>query len=318
MSDHTAPSPPAAQTEQRNMATLPIDRLSTREILELINQEDALVPEAVRLALSQVERAVDEIVLRWQRGGRLFYFSAGTSGRLGVLDASECPPTFSSPPEQVQGFIAGGDRALRRSVEAAEDNPENGAADVDQAGVGSQDVVVGIAASGTTPYVVGALEAARARGAFLVSLVCTRHSPVAAYADVAIEALVGPEVIAGSTRLKAGSAQKLVLNMLTTASMIRCGKVYGNLMVDLTASNVKLRGRAKRIVSTVSGIGEDQAAQLLEQTGYRVKPAILMAISGCDAAQAHQWLAATGGVLRMALAAERETTIPLRDRGEGR
>ena len=288
-------------TEQRNPATLEIDRLSAGEILAVMNQEDARVPVAVREALPPSARAVDEIVASWRRGGRLFYFGAGTSGRLGVLDASECPPTFSSPPEQVQGFIAGGDRALRRSVEAAEDRPESGAADVAAAGVGTDDVVVGIAASGTTPYVAGALQEARRRGAFTVSLCCNRHAPISAHADVPIVVEVGPEVVTGSTRLKAGTAQKLVLNMLTTASMIRSGKVYGNLMVDLTASNAKLRDRARRIVRTVTGVSDDEADRLLALTGYRAKPAILMALTGCSADEASRRLEAAGGFLRTAL-----------------
>ena len=290
-------------TEQRNPASLDVDTRSTVEILDLINQEDQRVPLAVRAALPQIARAVDEVVARWRRGGHVFYFGAGTSGRLGVLDASECPPTFSSPPEQVQGAIAGGDAALRRSVEGAEDHPEGGAADVQRSGVGPDDVVVGIAASGTTPYVEGALREARQRGACTVSLACNRDAPISKLADIAIEVEVGPEVVTGSTRLKAGTAQKLVLNMLTTASMIRSGKVYGNLMVDLTASNVKLRRRARRIVSTVTGVSEDEAAALLEQTSYRAKPAILMALAGCDAAEADRRLAAAGGFLRAALAA---------------
>jgi N-acetylmuramic acid 6-phosphate etherase len=288
-------------TEQRNPATLDVDIRSTAEILAIMNDEDQRVPLAVRAALPQIARAVDAIVDRWRRGGRLFYFGAGTSGRLGVLDASECPPTFSSPPEQVQGFIAGGDAALRRSIEGAEDRPETGAADVARAGVGPDDVVVGIAASGTTPYVLGALDEARRRGALTVGLACNRGAPLSAHADVPIEIEAGPEVITGSTRLKAGTAQKLVLNMLTTAAMIRSGKVYGNLMVDLTASNAKLRRRARRIVSTVTGGSEDEAGRLLAQTGYRAKPAIFMALTGCAAAEADRRLAEAHGFLRAAL-----------------
>ncbi len=305
------PEAELATTEQRNPATLDIDTRSTREILELMNQEDARVPAAVRQALPQIEQAVEAIVARWRQGGRLFYFGAGTSGRLGVLDASECPPTFSSPPELVQAFIAGGDAALRRSIEAAEDRPEQGAADVARAGVGAKDVVVGIAASGTTPYVLGALQEARRRGAYTVSLACNHGSPVAAIADVPIEVIVGPELITGSTRLKAGTAQKLVLNMLTTASMIRSGKVYGNLMVDLTASNAKLRQRARRIVVTVAGVDEATATRLLEATGYRTKPAILMALTGCSAEDAERQLEAAVGMLRRALEA-----LPLSTREE--
>jgi N-acetylmuramic acid 6-phosphate etherase len=297
--DETALSP----TERRNPRSVDVDRRSTREVLELMNDADATVPAAVRRALPQLERVVDETVARWRRGGRLFYFGAGTSGRLGVLDASECPPTFSSPPEQVQGFIAGGDVALRRAVEGAEDDAAAGAADVAGAGVGADDVVVGLAASGTTPYVRGALREAKGRGAFTVGVVCNPGSTLSAAADVAVELDVGPEVITGSTRLKAGTAQKLVLNMLTTASMARSGKVYGNLMVDLTATNEKLRGRAARIVAQVAGIDPAAAVPLLEQTGYRAKPAILMARAGCDAAEAERRLAAAGGMLRVALEA---------------
>jgi N-acetylmuramic acid 6-phosphate etherase len=218
-----------------------------------------------------------------------------------VLDASECPPTFSSPPEQVQGIIAGGDGALRRSAEAAEDRPEGGAADVAAAGVGADDVVVGIAASGTTPYVLGVLEEARRRGAVTVGLCCNPGSPVSRSADIPIEVAVGPELVTGSTRLKAGTAQKLVLNMLTTAGMIRSGKVYGNLMVDLTASNAKLRRRARRIVATATGLAEAETEKYLAATGYRAKPAILMALAGCSAAEADRRLAAARGHLRDAL-----------------
>jgi N-acetylmuramic acid 6-phosphate etherase len=288
-------------TEQRNSRSLDIDTRTTAEILDIMNGEDASVPAAVRAVLPQIERAVDEIVARWARGGRLFYFGAGTSGRLGVLDASECPPTFSSPPEQVQGFIAGGDGALRKAVEGAEDSPELGAKDVGAVSVGRHDVVVGIAASGTTPYVLGAMNEARRRGALTVGLCCNPGSPVATSADVPIEVAVGPEIVTGSTRLKAGTAQKLVLNMLTTASMIRSGKVYGNLMVDLNASNVKLRARAQRIVSTVTGLPEAETVRFLEAARYRAKPAILMALSGCSAEEADARLARAAGRLREAL-----------------
>jgi len=290
-------------TERRNPRTADVDRRSTRDVLVLMNEADATVPAAVRRALPEIERVVDETVDRWRRGGRLLYFGAGTSGRLGVLDASECPPTFSSPPEQVQGFIAGGDVALRQAVEGAEDDAAAGAAAVDAAGAGPADVVVGLAASGSTPYVLGALAAARRRGAYTASVVCNPGSAVARAADVAIVVEVGPEVVTGSTRLKAGTAQKLVLNMLTTASMVRSGKVYGNLMVDLKATNEKLRRRAARIVAQVAGIAPAAAVPLLEQTGYRAKPAILMARAGCDAGEAERRLAAAGGMLRVALEA---------------
>ncbi|HET7767997.1 MAG TPA: N-acetylmuramic acid 6-phosphate etherase [Chloroflexota bacterium] len=293
--------PPLQLTEQRNPLSQDLDTRTTTEILELMNAEDSQIPTAIREVLPAIERVVDQIVERWHRGGRLFYFGAGTSGRLGVLDASECPPTFSSPPELVQGFIAGGDRALRRSVEAAEDQPESGAADVSAAGVTDIDVVVGIAASGTTPYVIGAVAEARRRGAFTACIACSPSSPLGAAVDQPIEVAVGPEIVTGSTRLKAGTAQKLILNMLTTASMIRSGKVYGNLMVDLTASNAKLKRRAQRIVATVTGLSESETIPYLEATGYRAKPAILMALASCTAEEATERLDAAGGFLRKAL-----------------
>ena len=294
---------PLGLTEQRNTRTSELDTLGTREILEIMNDEDVRVPAAVRAALPAIARVVDEIVERWRGGGRLFYFGAGTSGRLGVLDASECPPTFSSSSELVQGFIAGGDRALRRSVEAAEDRAEGGAADVATASVGEGDVVVGIAASGTTAYVLGAVAEARRRGAFTACVTCNPGSPLAAAVDQPIEVPVGPEVVTGSTRLKAGTAQKLVLNMLTTASMVRSGKVYGNLMVDLTASNDKLRRRAERIVASVTGLPERETVPYLEATRYRAKPAILMALIACGAEEAERRLHQAGGFLRAALGA---------------
>ena len=266
-----------------------------------MNEEDARIPPAVRAVLPAIARVVEETVTRWQRGGHLLYFGAGTRGRLGVLDASECPPPFSSPPDLVQGFIAGGDRALRRSVEAAEDNPQSGADDVANAGVSESDVVVGIAASGTTPYVIGAVQEARRRGAFTACIACSPGSPLGAAVDQPIEVAVGPEVVTGSTRLKAGTAQKFILNMLTTASMIRSGKVYGNLMVDLRASNAKLRRRAQRIVATVTGLPEAETVPYLDATGYRAKPAILMALAGCTAEEADARLTAANGFLRAAL-----------------
>jgi N-acetylmuramic acid 6-phosphate etherase len=292
-------------TEQANPASARIDSVSTEEMLRIVNDEDRKVAEAVGREIPAIARAVDAIVSAFESGGRLFYIGAGTSGRLGVLDASECPPTFSSPPEQVQGFIAGGDVALRRAVEGAEDDPEAGAADVARAGVGAADVVVGLAASGATPYVLGAVRAARARGAFTAAVVCNPGAPLSREAEVAIEVEVGPEVITGSTRLKAGTAQKLILNLLSTASMIRAGKVYGNLMVDLTATNAKLRRRAVRIVAQVAGIAPGAAVPLLERTGYRAKPAIVMARTGCDVAEAERRLAAAGGMLRIALEGNR-------------
>jgi N-acetylmuramic acid 6-phosphate etherase len=288
-------------TEEGNPATAEIDRLSALEIVSLINDEDARVALAVRRELPQIGRAVDVIVERLQQGGRLFYFGAGTSGRLGVLDASEMPPTFNVPPELVQGLIAGGDVALRRSVEAAEDDPELGAEVVRQAGVGQRDVVVGIAASGATPWVLGVVAEAQHCGAATVGLTCNPHSPLARQAEVVIAPLVGPEVIAGSSRMKAGTAQKMVLNMLSTAAMIRLGKVYGNLMVDVQPTNNKLRRRAVRILQQAAGVDEESAARALEATGYEVKPALVMLLAGVGAADARQRLTVAHGFVRRAV-----------------
>lgn len=288
-------------TEARNPRTAAIDSLSSLEIVQLINEEDARVALAVGEHLPQIARAVDVIVERLRRGGRLFYFGAGTSGRLGVLDASEMPPTFSAPPELVQGFIAGGDVALRRSAEAAEDDPEAGMQVVRQAGVGEKDVVVGITASGGALWVLGAVAEAQRRGAATVGLTCNPDSPLARQAEVVIAPLVGPEVIAGSSRMKAGTAQKMVLNMLSTATMIRLGKVYGNLMVDVQPTNAKLRRRAVRILQQAAGADKESAQCALEATGYEVKPALVMLLTGVSAAEARRRLApAEGFVCRAA------------------
>jgi len=289
-------------TEQRNPATMELDRMSALEIVTTMNLEDMKVAQAVRQALPEIAQAVELIAERLERGGRLLYFGAGTSGRLGVLDAAECVPTFSVPPTMVQGFIAGGIRALTTPVEEAEDDRAAGAQAVrDEAEATSQDVVVGIAASGRTPYVIGALEEARRIDAATVALVCARGSPLIPLADVVIELLVGPEVLTGSTRLKAATAQKMVLNMLSTAAMVRLSKVYQNLMVDLKATNDKLRGRARRIVRTVAGCSEEEAEALLTTTGYRVKPALVMALAGVDLEEAERRLESAGGWIRRAL-----------------
>jgi N-acetylmuramic acid 6-phosphate etherase len=288
-------------TEEPNAASAAIDALSTREIVALINHEDAGVAGAVERELDAIARAVDAIVDRIRRGGRLIYIGAGTSGRLGVLDASECPPTYSTPPELVIGRIAGGDVALRKSIEGAEDHPEQGAQEIAALEVNAADVVVGLAASGATPYVIGALREARARGAFLVSIACSSPSPIGALADVAIAPLVGPEVITGSTRMKAGSAQKMVLNMLSTSTMIRLGKTYGNLMVDLRATNTKLRQRAARIVSEVCAIDPDAARALLVSCDHEVKTALVVHLRGCSPEVARERLRSAGGVVRRAL-----------------
>ncbi|MFN2307714.1 MAG: N-acetylmuramic acid 6-phosphate etherase [Paracoccaceae bacterium] len=290
-------------SEGRNARTEDLDLMSARDIVGRMNAEDALVADAVAAELDPIAMAVERIVAAFEAGGRLIYVGAGTSGRLGVLDASECPPTFSVPPGMVVGVIAGGDHALRHPVEDAEDDADQGAADLDAIDLTARDVVVGIAVSGTTPYVVGALHHARAIGAGAVALSCNPGSPIAALADIAISPIVGPEALTGSTRLKSGTAQKMVLNMLTTASMVRRGKTYGNLMVDLSVSNRKLSDRARGIVRDATGCDAATAARMLEDSGNRVKLAILMTLTGLDAATAEAVLDAEDGFLRDALKA---------------
>ncbi|MCJ7543965.1 MAG: N-acetylmuramic acid 6-phosphate etherase [Phycisphaerae bacterium] len=263
-------------TERRNVASRHIDRLSALQIVDLINAEDRRVAPAVGRQRRKIAAAVEMIAAALVAGGRLFYVGAGTSGRLGVLDASECPPTFGTGPWQVQGIIAGGRRALVRSVEGAEDRPADGAAAIDRRHVGRRDVVVGIAACGLTPFVRAAVRRARRRGAGTVFITCAPQVAREIEADVTITAVVGPEVVTGSTRMKAGTATKLVLNTLTTAAMIRTGKVYGNLMVDLRATNAKLRDRSRRIVVEVTGLGRRAANALLARAGGRVKVALVM------------------------------------------
>jgi len=288
-------------SEGRNPASAEIDRLPTLKMLQVINREDAAVPRAVARELPQIAAAVDAIVARLQAGGRLIYVGAGTSGRLGVLDASECPPTFGTPPGLVVALIAGGDRALREAVEGAEDSEEAGRADLALLAVTVHDAVVGLAASGRTPYVLGALAEARTRGALTVSISCNPGAPVAALADIAITPVVGPEVISGSTRMKAGTAQKLVLNMLSTGAMIRLGKTYGNLMVDLQPTNTKLRQRARRIVAEATGLRADQAEALLQSCDGEVKTAIVSHLAGLSPEEARARLQAAGGRVRTAL-----------------
>jgi N-acetylmuramic acid 6-phosphate etherase len=271
----TKPNLATLLTESRNPATEHIDELSTLDMLRVINNEDAKVTQAVAAVLPEIANAIEEIARRLDDGGSLFYIGAGTSGRLGVLDASECPPTFSVPPTLVRGLIAGGDSALRNSSEKSEDSPEQGAADLAAAGFTGQDALVGIAASGRTPYVLGALQHANPLGALTIALTCVPDSQMAALADISIAPLTGPEVITGSTRLKAGTATKLVLNMLSTGVMIKTGAVYGNLMVDVQPTNAKLVDRAQRIIVAATGIDQPTAATLLERSGS-VKTAIVM------------------------------------------
>lgn len=285
-------------TEQRNPASAEVDRLSPREIAELINREDTRVALAVRRVLPEVARAMEIAEDAFRRGGRLIYVGAGTSGRLGVLDAAEMPPTFGTDPEQVQGIIAGGFAALVRAQEGAEDHPEDGAAAVDERAVGADDFVLGIATSGTTPYVHGALRRARERGARTGFLLCTPPSEqLLATHDVVIAPLVGPEVVTGSTRMKAGTATKLVLNSITTGAMIRLGKVHGNLMVDLQVTCEKLQDRAERILREMLPISAEQATDLLRRAGGNVKTALAMHATGGTRREAEERLVEAGGRL---------------------
>ncbi len=293
-------------TEARNPATEQIDTLSTLEMVRLINAEDARVAEAVAVELPQIAAAIDAIAERMRRGGRLIYIGAGTSGRLGVLDASECPPTFGTPPELVVALIAGGTRAITEAVEGAEDDAEAGAREIAALEVGPQDSVVGIAASGRTPYVIGGMAEARWRGALVISLATNHPAPLEELAAIAIAPLVGPEVIAGSTRLKSGTAQKMVLNMLSTGVMIRLGKTFSNLMVDVQPTNAKLRARARRIVAQAGEsagrpISEEEAGAMLEACGGEVKTAIVALLAQVTPEEARARLAAAGGVVRGAL-----------------
>ena len=289
-------------TEQLNPASAAIDTLPTEAALRIINLEDRQVADAVGREIPQIARAVDAIVAAFERGGRLFYIGAGTSGRLGVLDASECPPTFSVPPEMVQGIMAGGEAALSRATETTEDDPAIGVNDLLARGFQAIDVLVGIAASGRTPYVLGAVAEAKRMGAVTVGISCTPDSELARAVEIAITPLVGPEVIAGSTRLKAGTAQKLVLNMLSTGAFIRLGYVYGNLMVNVQPKNTKLVDRARRIVAAAAGVSYERAGRLLEAAGNSVRTAILMAKTGLDRQEAEQRLRESGGRIAQALA----------------
>lgn len=287
-------------TEARNPDTVSIDRMSTVDMLRTINAQDRGVIDAVAAEIPELARAIDAIVARLEAGGRLFYMGAGTSGRLGVLDASECPPTYNVPPDLVQGLIAGGDVALRRSVERAEDDPAQGARDLMERGFSQQDALVGIAASGRTPYVLGAIDHARSLGALTIGLSCVPHSELARRAEIDITPATGPEVITGSTRMKAGTATKLVLNMISTATMIRLGYVYGNLMINVQPTNDKLADRAARIIASITGLAKDDATQLLATAGS-VKTAVVMHTRGVSRAVAEERLAAAHGQLAQAI-----------------
>jgi N-acetylmuramic acid 6-phosphate etherase len=288
-------------TEQRNPRTLDLDTLDTRAILERISAEDRTVPDAVARELPWIEKAVELVVASFREGGRLLYVGAGTSGRLGVLDASECPPTFGSDPDLVQGTIAGGYGALVRAVEGAEDREDEGVREMNERRVGPRDTVIGLAASRRTPYVVAALAEARRLGARTAYVTCTPREEFRLEVDVAICPVVGPEVLMGSTRMKAGTAQKLVLNMITTTAFVRLGKVYENMMVDLMANSRKLVERSRRTVMTVAGVDYDGATRAIEAAGKSVKTAIVMLKLGCDRPEAEARLAKAGGFVRRAL-----------------
>ncbi|EGQ9096148.1 N-acetylmuramic acid 6-phosphate etherase [Vibrio alginolyticus] len=291
-------------SEGRNPDTMDIDLLPSLDIVQRINQQDKLVPLAVEKVLPEIAEAVDKITEAFKVGGRLFYIGAGTSGRLGVLDASECPPTFGTDQEMVVGIIAGGKEAMFRAKEGAEDDPTLGEQDLKENMLTQRDVVVGIAASGRTPYVIGGLEYANKLGATTVALSCNPDSPIADIADIAISPVVGPEALTGSTRLKSGTAQKLVLNMLTTASMIRLGKSYQNLMVDVKATNAKLVARAARIVMQATDCTNQEAKTALKETDYDAKLAILMILTGLDKESATEQLKAKQGYLRKVVIAQ--------------
>ena len=282
-------------TEQRNPNTMHIDTLSTLDMVKLINQEDHHVAEAVALVLDKIAQAIDVISRQLSQGGRLIYCGAGTSGRLGILDAVECPPTYSTEPEMVQALMAGGYPAIFKAVEGAEDSKELGVEDMKKINFCGKDVLVGIAASGRTPYVLGCMEYAKTLGAATVSVTCCPGSVLDQYADIGIAPAPGPEVVTGSTRMKSGTAQKMVLNMLSTGTMIKLGKVYGNLMVDVKPSNEKLVRRCVTIVCTATDCTEEAATAALECCGYRPKVAIIMVLCGVDAKKAQEMLTAAGG-----------------------
>ena len=293
-------------TEQTNLASACIDTLPTEQALRIINAEDQRVAAAVEREIPSIARAVDAIVAALEAGGRLFYLGAGTSGRLGVLDASEIPPTFSASPDMVQGIMAGGEAALSRATETTEDDPAIGARDLSARGFTAKDVLVGIAASGRTPYVLGAVAEARRLGAVTVGICCTPHAELSGAVDFAIVPLVGPEIVAGSTRMKAGTAQKLVLNMLSTAAFIRLGYVYGNLMVNVQPKNEKLVDRARRIVARAAGVTTERAIELLAESGMSVRAAIVMGKAGIARDEAERRLVASRGRVRQALGEVRQ------------
>ncbi|SHE37852.1 N-acetylmuramic acid 6-phosphate etherase [Clostridium fallax] len=288
-------------TEKRNKNTLNIDRVSTLEMVKIINKEDGKVAKAIESQLDKIAKGIDTIVEKINLGGRLIYMGAGTSGRLGILDASECPPTFGVSEELVQGIIAGGTEAIFRAKEGAEDSKEKAVIDLKGKGLNKNDVVIGLAASGRTPYVIGGLEYANSLGCYTMSISCNENSEVSKFSKTAIEVIVGPEVITGSTRLKAGTAQKMVLNMLSTGVMIRLGKVYSNLMIDVKATNKKLIERTKKIVIEATGVDKEKAEKILKETDYNVKLTILMILLEISKEEAIKKLSESKGYIAKAL-----------------
>jgi N-acetylmuramic acid 6-phosphate etherase len=300
-SNHSLHRADRRRTEQRNKASKDLDHMSSREIVQLMNHEDHKVPAAVARVLPAVAQAVDGIVARMQAGGRLIYVGAGTSGRLGVLDASECPPTFGTSPELVRALIAGGHKAITQPVEGAEDNKANARRELNQLHITRNDTIVGLAASGTTPYVLAAIAYAKSHGALTVAVTANRNSPLARAAHIAITPDVGPEVLTGSTRLKAGTAQKMVLNMLSTATMVRLGHAYENLMIDLTKTNRKLRDRARRILVEATGKNVSDVEHALRQSKHNLRVALVMLKRRASADRARKYLESANGDLRRAL-----------------
>ncbi|MBS4207913.1 N-acetylmuramic acid 6-phosphate etherase [Bacillus sp. FJAT-50079] len=288
-------------TEKRNKNTYSIDNMSTIEILTTINNEDMTVAHSVQKVLPEIEKTVEIVYKAFKLGGRLFYVGAGTSGRIGIMDAVECPPTFSTSPELVQALMAGGPKAIMKAVEGAEDDENLGKEDLTERQLTELDVVIGIAASGRTPYVVGALKYAQSIGAKTISLSSNDNSIISKFADIKIEVDTGPEILTGSTRMKAATAHKLILNMITTASMIKIGKVYENLMVDLKVSNHKLKERAKNILSTITNVPYNRAQEVLEQTNYEVKPAIVIIETGISLQEAKAAIHQANGFVRKAI-----------------
>lgn len=290
-------------TEESNRKTERLDEMTITEILKVMNEEDQTIAAAVREVIPQIVEVVEKAVIAFRNGGRLIYIGAGTSGRIGVLDAVECPPTFSTPPEQVQALLAGGEGAMFQAVEGAEDDEELGAEDLRKMAVNSDDVVIGIAASGRTPYVKGALRYAGSQGAVTVSLTSNADSEISEIADIKIEVVTGPEILTGSTRLRAATAHKMILNMISTTSMVKTGKVYSNFMVDLNASNFKLRERAKKIVCSVTEVSYEEAEAVLAQTDFNVKLAIVMILTKTDRHEAELLIDQSDGFVNSAVKA---------------